>query len=425
MKLRMVGCSHHRTAVTIRERLAFSPQQTVAALRQLRERFPDCEAVLLSTCNRVELYLDADEPFEPPPAEQLVAFLAEFHGLDPQHIGADLFSHSDQDAVRHLFMVAASLDSMVMGEAQILSQVRQAFLAAQQEQSAGLRMRYLFDAANRVAKRVNTETEVSRRRVSIPSVAVADYVKQLFETVHDKRILLIGAGEMGEETLRYLGDEGARDIVIVNRHRSRAEQIARRVHGQVDDWSQLEPRLVWADLVVSTTGSREPIVTAEQFQLIEQRRDERLLFILDLAVPRDFDPEIGNCGNVYLYCIDDLQEICRRNREKREREWPKAKQIVDEETDRFIAELTHRGSGPTILRLKQQADQLKADELGRLWNKLGNVDCRSRQEIERAFDRLVNKLLHAPLESLRDEANQGSPHRLLDALRRLFQIPDG
>jgi glutamyl-tRNA reductase len=360
MKLRMVGCSHHRTAVTIRERLAFSPQQTVAALRQLRERFPDCEAVLLSTCNRVELYLAADEPFEPPPAEQLVAFLAEFHGLDPRHIGADLFSHSDQDAVRHLFMVAASLDSMVMGEAQILSQVRQAFLAAQQEQSAGLRMRYLFDAANRVAKRVNTETEVSRRRVSIPSVAVADYVKQLFETVHDKRVLLIGAGEMGEETLRYLGDEGARDIVIVNRHRSRAEQIARRVHGQVDDWSQLEPRLGLG----RSGGQHDRLARtdrhAEQFQLIEQRRDERLLFILDLAVPRDFDPEIGNCGNVYLYCIDDLQEICRRNREKREKEWPKAKQIVDEETDRFIAELTHRGSGPTILRLKQQADQLKA-----------------------------------------------------------------
>ena len=409
MKLHMVGCSHHRTAVTIRERLAFSPQQTVSALHQLHALFPDCEAMLLSTCNRVELYLAADEPFEAPGAKQLIAFLAEFHGLDSRQIGPDLFSHSDQDAVRHLFMVASSLDSMVMGEAQILSQVRQAFLAARQEQPAGPWLRHLFDAANRVAKRVTTETEVSRRRVSIPSVAVADYVKQLFETVHDKRILLIGAGKMGEETLRYLRTEGARDIVIVNRHRSRAEQIARRVHGQVDDWSQLEHRLAWADLVVSTTAAREPIVTAEQFQWIERRRDERLLFILDLAVPRDFDPDIGNCGNVYLYCIDDLQEICRRNRETREREWPRAKQIVDEETDRFMAELSHRGSGPTIQRIKQLADQLKTDELGRLWNRLGDVDCRSRQEIERAFDRLVNKLLHAPLESLATKPTRAHP----------------
>lgn len=424
MKLCMVGCSHHRSSVTVRERLAFTPEQTVVALRQLQERYPGCEAVLLSTCNRVELYVAADASCEPPATSDLAAFLAEFHGLDLPEIAGDLFAHSQQEALQHLFMVAASLDSMVMGEAQILSQVRQAFAAAQQEQTAGLWMRRILDAVNRVAKRVTTETEITRRRVSIPSVAVADYVKQLFETLEDKRVLLIGAGEMGEETLRYLAAEGTRDIVIVNRHQKRGEDIASRVGGTVAPWEQLMPRLEWADLVVSTTGAREPIVTESQFRLIEERRAQRLLFILDLAVPRDFDPAIGDCSNVYLYCIDDLQEICLRNRQAREKEWPHARRIVEEETDRFAADITHRTSGPTIQRLKQQADQLKTDELTRLMNKLGDLDGRSRQEIERAFDRLVNKLLHAPLESLRDEASQGPPHRLLDALRRLFQIPD-
>ena len=281
-----------------------------------------------------------------------------------------------------------------------------------------------FEAANRVAKRVATETEINRRRVSIPSVAVADFAKQFFETFHDKNVLLLGAGEMGEETLRYLREEGARQIVILNRSASRARDLAERLGATVDDWERLETRLAWADLVVSTTGARDPIVTAGQFQSIQQQRAERTLFILDLAVPRDFDPAIAEFSNVYLFCIDDLKQACERNRAAREEEWPKAQRIVEEETARFEADVNHRITGPTIQRLKQQADELKSDELRRLLNKLGEIDGRTREEIERSFERLVNKLLHPPLESLRDEASRGSPHRLLDALRHLFQIND-
>ena len=256
------------------------------------------------------------------------------------------------------------------------------------------------------------ETEINRRRVSIPSVAVADYAKQLFETFEDKKVLLLGAGEMGEETLRYLRDEGARDIVVLNRNRERAESLAQRLDAVVDDWEQLDTRIAWADLIVSTTGAREPIVTAERFRAIQQQRSERLLFVLDLAVPRDFDPEIAQFTNVYLYCIDDLQAVCDQNRKAREKQWPKAERIVDEETTRFLAERNHRVTAPTIQRLRQQADQLKKDELQRLLNKLGAVDPHAQEEIERSFDRLVNKLLHPPLESLRDEAKKGSPHGL-------------
>jgi glutamyl-tRNA reductase len=424
MKLNLIGCSHHSSSIQVRERLAFGPEQGRAALRQLRDVYPESEAVLLSTCNRVELYLAGGDYALIPDHQQLVAFLATCHGLEPAVLEGQLFRHTGEDAVRHLFSVAASLDSMVVGEAQILSQVKQAFATAQQQQATGPVTHYLFETAYRVAKRVANETQINRRRVSIPSIAVADFAKLLFETFQDKKVLLLGAGKMGEETLRYLSDEGAQEIVVLNRNRQRAESLARRINASVDDWHQLEARLCWADLIVSTTGAREPIVTARRFRDIQQRRSERLLFILDLAVPRDFDPEVGNFTNVFLYCIDDLQSVCEKNRQARKKQWPQAQQIVDQETRHFMADLSRRVTAPTIQRLRQQADQLKDAEFQRLLNKLGELDPRSRNEIERSFDRLVNKLLHPPLESLRDEAARGSHHSLLDALRHLFQISD-
>ncbi len=424
MKLLLVGCSHHNASVDVRESLAFTQEQTVEALRCWQERYPTTEAVLLSTCNRVEFYVAGTGPQATPPHDDMVRFLADFHRLNPLNLQKCLFQLSDQEAVRHLFLVASSLDSMVVGEAQILSQVKQSFAAAQEAQTTGPLTHHAFESAYRVAKRVTHETDINRRRVSIPSVAVGDYARQLFETFTNKRVLLLGAGEMGEETLRYLRDEGAQDIVVLNRHRERAETLAQRLQAQVDSWDQLDQRLAWADLIVSTTGAREPIVTAERFRAVEQTRAERLLFVLDLAVPRDFDPAIAQCSNVYLYCIDDLQAVCERNRRARQKEWPKAERVVEEETLRFMAERHHRVTVPTIQRLREQADSVKNDELQRLMNKLGEIDPRAREEIARSFDRLVNKLLHPPLESLRDEARKGSPHSLLDALRHLFQIPE-
>lgn len=424
MKLQMVGCSHHNSSVQVRERLAFSPDQARSALASLRQRFPDSEVVLLSTCNRVELYTAAQLPDGCPSHHDVVSFLAEFHGLDAAEIFDDLFERTGEDAVRHLFTVAASLDSMVVGEAQILSQVKQAYELACEGNAAGTLMHAAFQAANRVAKRVTTETRIHQRRVSIPSVAVGDFAKQFFERFDDKKILVIGAGEMGEETLRYLMDEGAHDVTIVNRTLDRSQQLVERACGRALPWACLTELLVSADLVVSTTGASQPIVTAEQFRAIEHDRFERALFILDLAIPRDFEPAISEFQNVYLYSIDDLTKVCDANRRSREKEWPRAERIIEEETAEFMADLYHRTTGPTIKRLKQRAEEIKDDELARLLNKLGQLETRQRDEIVRSFDRLVNKLLHPPLESLRDEAHTDSQHGLLDALKRLFQLKD-
>lgn len=424
MKLQMVGCSHHNAPVETRERLAFTPDQARAALAKWRQRFPDAEAVLISTCNRVEVYTAAEQDDDCPSHHDVVDFLAEFHGLEPMEIFDDLFERTGEDVVRHLFTVASSLDSMVVGEAQILSQVKQAYELATAEANAGTITNTVFQSAIRVAKRVASETAINQKRVSIPSVAVADFASQIFEQFEDKKVLVIGAGEMGEETLRYLMAEGARDIAVVNRNRQRADDLAERVGGVAHGWDELQTLLVEADLVIGTTGATEPIVTAESFAAINSRRQQRPLFMLDLAVPRDFDPEIGDALGVYLYSIDDLQKACEANRRAREKEWPKAEKIIESETAKFMADWHHRATAPTIRRLKAQADTLKSEELKRLLNKLDGLDERSCNEIARSFDRLVNKLLHPPLESLRDEAISGTPHRLLDALKRLFQITE-
>jgi glutamyl-tRNA reductase len=424
MKLQMVGCSHHTASLETRERLAFNKVQASLALQRLREKYPAAEAVLLSTCNRVELYVASEQPNECPSHHDMVSFLAEFHGLDPVEVFNDLFERTGEDFVRHLFTVAASLDSMVVGEAQILGQVKQAYELATASSTVGPLTNAAFQAALKVAKRVASETAINQRRVSIPSVAVGDFASQIFQQFDDKHVLVIGAGEMGEETLRYLMDAGVNRVSLCNRNAERAEELAERMGGQAEKWDALPRLLVEADLVVSATGANEPLFTSATFKPIVDARFQRPLVILDLAIPRDFAPEIGKLAGVYLYTIDDLQKVCQQNRKEREREWPQAERIIEEETQRFMTDLNHRATAPTIRRLKLRADEVKADELARLLNKLGKLDAKTESEIRQAFDRLVNKLLHPPLESLRDEAQHGAPHGLLDALKRLFKLKD-
>ena len=423
MKMQVVGCSHHQTAISVRERLAFSPEQTCSALEELQQEYPGTEAVLLSTCNRVELYT-ATEDAVLPSCRQVAEFLGRFHGEDPDEIVQHLYDRTGEEAVQHLFTVASSLDSMVVGEPQILAQVKQAYQLADQQNTTGPLMHAFFQAALKTARRVAGETEIHQHRLSIPSVAVADFARQIFERFDDKSTLVIGAGEMAEETLVYLRDEGARDVTVVNRNAARAAELARRWQGRTLPWQRLMEAVAAADLVISTTGAGEPIVTLEQFIAIESSRYDRPLFVLDLAVPRDFDPAIGDRPEVYLYSIDDLHRACDRNRQERDKELPAAIRIIHQETAGFMADLRHRVTGPVIRRLKHRWEKPKEDELRRLLNKLPELDARAKDEVRRSFDRLVNKLLHPPLESLRDESRHGIPHALLDALARLFQLKD-
>lgn len=424
MTLSLVGGTHRTVPLALRERLAFSAEQAADALARFRGRFPGREGVLLSTCNRVEFYAAGGNDAAAPPAEQLVSFLAECRGLDAAALVPVLAGERDDAVVRHLFGVAAGLDSMVLGEPQILAQVKQAWTIAQDSRTTGPLTSGMFQAALRTAKRVATETALGRERVSIPSVAVADFASGVFERFDDKRVLLVGAGKMAAETLRYLRAAGAEDIVIVNRSAARADDLATRLAARPAGLSDLESELVAADLVVSTTGATDHVVSLELFTRVEHRREGRPLVVLDLAVPRDFDPRIGERPGVWLYCVDDLAAACAANRRSRQRELPRALAIVDEEARRFMGDLHHRSTAPVIEQLRAGWSETGEAELERLFRRLPHLAAGDRDEIRQAFDRYAAKMLHPPLASLRSESHSGPPHGLLDALKRLFDLKE-
>jgi len=420
--LALVGATHRTVPLELRERLAFSADEAVATLAAFRERFPGREVVLLSTCNRVELYVAGEHEATAPPQDALVAFLAERRGLEPATVARAVSGQADEGVARHLFSVAAGLDSMVLGEPQILAQVKQAWTLARESGSTGALTDSLFQSALRTAKRVATETGLGRERTSIPSVAVADFAAGVFERFDDKRILLVGAGKMAAETLRYLRAGGGRDVTILNRTATRAVELAARLGARPGAFAELAAELVAADLVVSTTGASQPVVSLELFEKIEREREGRPLVVLDLAVPRDFDPRIGARPGVWLYSVDDLVAACDANRKSRQREMPAALAIVEEETLRFVTDLHHRSTAPVIEQLRAGWSETAVAELERLFRRLPDLGEEERAEIRQAFERYAAKLLHPPLVSLRSESRSGVPHGLLDALKRLFQL---
>lgn len=425
MSYRMVGCTHHQASLELRQQLAFDSQQTLEALAAWRHKLRDTELVLLSTCNRVELYAATYGDAELPSSEALSQCLLSRRNIPSEKLAGHWQTLDEVEVVRHLFRVAASLDSMVVGEPQILAQVKHGYQHAQQAGSTGPLLHDLFQSALRTAKRVAAETGLYRHRVSIPSVAIADLASCVFESFNGKHVLVAGAGEMADETLRYLQSVGRPGIHVVNRNAERGVQLAQKWGGAYHSWDQLADQLVHADLAISTTSATEPIVTEHLFrEQVAPRRHQRPLFILDLSVPCDFEAAVGAFLGVYLYTLDDLDQACAKNRAARAKELPAAEEIVADETERFVIEEHHRATAPVITGLREGFHRPKEAELARLFQKLPELDENARQEIECFADRLVNKMLHPPLESLRDASQNGTPHYLLDALRRLFRLED-
>ena len=422
MNLHVIGCSHHQSSVSVREKLSFTPDQVKSFLNKFHSTFPLSEAVLISTCNRTELYAAGKTLEGVPTSEQMIDFLASERGLESGDISSNLFSHRNKEAIAHLFRVAASLDSMVIGEAQILSQVKQAYQLAVDTGHQIPLTHQVFQTAMKVAKRVATETDIHANRISVPSVAVNVLSGEIFERLDNKRILILGAGEMAEETLTYLTAKDGKDIVVINRTRSKAESLAEKFNGQVADWDDLGGQVAAADLIVSTTSANEPVVTTAMFKEVTGSGRQQPLLVLDLAIPRDFDSKIGELPNVFLYTLDDLQKQCEKNRQSRQSQWPKAEKIIQQETANFFQDVHRRNSGQTIAQLKQQANTAKDAELERLLNRL-NLSPEEEAVIEQSFHRLVNKILHPPLKSINADKS-GDSGGLLEAMKRLFQLGD-
>jgi glutamyl-tRNA reductase len=427
MKLLCVGCSFRSTAVELRERLAFDADRLPGALDELSVRY-GCEAVILSTCNRVELYLARLGGLVAPDADLLAEFLGESHGVSVAELRPHLYQHTQADAVRHLFRVVASLDSLIVGEGQIAGQVKRAYELARERATVGPVLNGLFQHARLVARRVRSETGIARGHVSVSSAAV-DYVRQVFEHFGDKTILVIGAGKMGELTLRHLRQLQPRRIWVTNRSPERAEAVARGCGGTAVAWDQLDDALVKADIVLSTTGAAEPVVTLERYRRISARRSRGTVVILDIAVPRDFDPRINEDERTYLFNIDDLMRIREQTIQDRLKHVAAAEAVVEQEQRRFLSETKRRRHGPIIAQLTQDFEAKRQAVVAQLLDKLnGRLSAEDRAYIEGAFRLLQNQLLHGPISALAEEpheAGEGSGgHTLLEALRKLFRLQE-
>jgi glutamyl-tRNA reductase len=423
MSIRLAGCSHHQTPIEVREKLSVPAGRLDQLYERWRAEFPTVELTVLSTCNRIELYA-AYEETPVLTAESLIRFLTEFNGVDFESVRNNFYEHHNRDVISHLFSVVASLDSMVLGEPQIAAQVKDAYQRAVNSEATGPILHGIFQRALRTARQIAEETQLHQHRISIPSVAVADFARQIFENFDDKQTVILGAGEMAEETLRYLINEGAQKFTVLNRTDEKATQLADCFGAKTAPWSTLEEQLIAADLLIAATGAEEPIVTEADFKKIEPARKKRPLFILDLALPRNIAPALARRSDVYLYSIDDLKLACQKNRDARDREIPAAQKIVDQATDSMLADLRHRSTGPIISRLRGQWQKPKEDELRRLFNKRPDWDEATRDELAQSFDRLINKLLHPPMEQLRDESRRGISSNLAESLAKLFKLKD-
>jgi glutamyl-tRNA reductase len=426
VKLLALGVDHRRAPAPVREALAFEGARLGEGLDALARAFPGGEFVVLSTCNRVEVYAAGDSSAIPTTGA-LIDFLAHFHARAADDFAAHLVDHHDGRAVAHLFKVAASLESLVLGEGQILGQVRDAYKAADARKAVGPILHAVFSHALRVGKLVREQTGMDKGKLSVASVAV-DVARDIFDTFADKTVLVIGAGKMGDLTLQHLATLRPGSILVTNRNPERAEAAAARWGGRAVPFDGLERALVEADVVVSTTAADRPIVDLAMYLRVHKARKNRLTLILDIAIPRDFDPRIGDIDErVMLYNVDDLQAQADRNRQKRRKGVDPALAIIEREVDTCLASLRHRTHAGAVLRqLGDYADAARLRELEALFARQPELTQAQRDDIVHAFQRLQNQFLHHPRVALRTAAAEPAehPHPLLHAVKALFGLAD-
>ena len=416
-ELFVVGLNHQTAPLDLREKLAVSKDALRPVFETLRARGL-AEELVVSTCNRVEIYGSADTG--PAAAEQARALLAERAGAD---LDGMLYAHRGVDAVRHAFRVASSLDSMVVGEPQILGQVKEAYDLAQQEGAVGTLLGRCFTRAFAVAKRVRSETGIAEGTVSVSSIAVS-LARKIFGELGGRRVMLLGAGEMGEAAARSLAGSGAR-LAVLNRSPEKAERLAEECHGEAIPYEQLTAELVRSDIVITSTSSPKYVLTVDVMQGVTKARRMRPLFIIDIAVPRDVDPRVHDMGNVFLYDVDDLQQVAEENLRERKRSAEAAERIVEVEVAEFEAWRRSLELTPTIVALRKQFAEIVKAEIARTTPRLGELTPKQRKSLDKMASAMVNKLLHAPLTTLKKGAGQPEGGALIEATRQLFDLDEG
>ena len=422
MKLWITGVNHRTAPVAIREKLAFTESDLPNALAELRKRPGLVEGMILSTCNRVEFAVTTDEDVDP--QDCVEEFLTSSQRIsDRAWIQPYVYSFGGREAIRHLFRVAASLDSMVVGEPQILGQLKSAYSMAKSQGALSGFLDTVLTRAFNVAKRVRTETEIGVSAVSV-SYAAVELAREIFGSLSNKKVMLIGAGKMSELAARHLYRSGVTQILVANRTRSRAEQVAELVRGRIIDYENLYTTLPEVDIVITSSGAPGYILTKDQMRKIIDARKNRPVFLIDIAVPRNIEPAVNDLDNVFLYDIDDLQKVVDNNLRGRLDEAAEADKIVMEEVDRLEAYMRGREVVPMIVSLQTQLESVRAGEVERMRSRLGPLTQQQEDALEALTRGIINKIAHGPISELRKNAGNPGGLPVLDAIRKIFRLSE-
>jgi glutamyl-tRNA reductase len=422
MEIVIVGLNHKTAPIELREKMAFPPRELREPLKRMLTIEDISECLILSTCNRVEVITAGKE------AQGVIngikSFLSEYHSIPADKFSDHLYIYTSMNAVNHLFRVASSLDSMVIGEPQILGQLKDAYREATDYNACGKFLNKLLHHAFRVAKRVRTETEIASSAVSV-SYASVELAKKIFKSLKDKVVMLVGAGEMAELAARHFISHGVKKIFITSRTFQRAKAIANSLPGSVAiSFETFRRHLADSDIVLSSTGSPEHVIEKEDIKRSMRIRKNRPMFIIDIAVPRDVDPAVERIENVYLYNIDDLKGIVEENLNFRKNESFKAERIIEEEVENFRRWMLSLEVAPTIIRLKERMEEIRKAELQKVSSIIKDLGDMEKEAIEAMTRAIINKILHHPISILKKEAMENGDHTYTEAIRKIFQLDE-
>ncbi len=420
MEIVLVGLNHRTAPVEVRERVSFSEEQSQRAAEELRARGILEETLVLSTCNRSEVYgVPPESSHECAPG--LSSFLSEFHSVRPDVLSVSLYHHYDREAVRHLFQVAAGLDSMLLGEAEILGQVREAYRFAHEHGATGPVLNRLFQGALEVGKRVRTETELGTRPMSAAAAGVK-LAERIFGKLSERKALVLGAGEMSEQVLSHLRDRGIAQLQVMNRSREKAEELAKQFGGKVVGWGEWDSALQTPDVVVGSVSAEEPVLRRDIVERAMAARGNRALFLMDLGVPRNIDAKVAELYNVYVYNTDDLTEIVQQNRNARESEIPHAQGIVEEHVSKFLSWQASVELVGLVDALRTKLREERATFIRSRMEPMKHLSETDRAQVEKLMDEMLEKVLLEPAQRLRGEKELRRKIQNVEALRDLFLL---
>jgi glutamyl-tRNA reductase len=419
MNLVLVGINHRTAPVEVRERLNIQESRLAAALDGLIHREGIQEALILSTCNRVEVVISARDGVEADPV--IRSFLTEYHHYDPNAHDRYLYWHRQEEVVRHLFQVASSLDSLILGEPQILGQLKEAYATARRVGALNGTLNEVVNQALAVARRVRRETAIGSTAISV-SYAAVELAKKIFGNLEGKTIFVIGAGKMSELAAKHLLSSGASSIFVANRTFERAEELAKAFQGTAIHFEELFEHIDKADVVISSTGAPHFVIRKEQAERMLAARKNRPMFFVDIAVPRDIDPAVNELDNAYVYDIDDLDQVVDANKKQRQREAVFAEQIIEEEIQRLHKRFASRDVVPTIVALEERLNRIRESETERFRGRLGTLTPEQREAVDALTRGILNKIIHGPITELKSGAGQPEQRTMVNLIRKIFGV---